>query len=193
MSIDNIAVTTSRRQPSDGSRLILAGGRVIVGDGRTVHDEAVIVICNGRIREVATDCKIAPAEDDRVVDVSTKTIMPAIVNPHGHLGYFRGETTAAENFSRARVLDYLRRLLYAGVSAFQSLGTDRHDIELKVRNDQRGGRLSVEGPLPALYSAGTGIVAPSPDAPNGAPFYATESVHEARYRFSATRDPEASM
>ncbi|MGY4650137.1 cytochrome c-type biogenesis protein CcmE [Mycobacterium sp. URHB0021] len=137
------------------------------------------MVCNGCICDVATNHKFAPAEGDRVVDVSTKTIMPAIVNPHGHLGYFRGKTPIAQNLSRAGVLDHLRRLLYAGVSAFQSLGTDRDDLELAIRDDQRGGRLSVEGPLPALFSAGTGIVAPTPEAPNGGPFYATASDHEA--------------
>jgi imidazolonepropionase-like amidohydrolase len=46
--------------------------------------------------------------DVHEVDVAGKTIMPLLINPHGHAGYMRGSTTGAENFSRDSVLDYLR-------------------------------------------------------------------------------------
>lgn len=66
-------------------RVILRGGRVIVGDE------------HGRITTVDTGDAPASRPGDRHVDVSGKTVMPAVVNPHGHVGYMRGSTTTAEN------------------------------------------------------------------------------------------------
>ncbi len=160
-------------------RVILRGGRVIVGDGHTVLDDATVVVEHGRITVVDTGDAPPSRPGDRHVDVSGKTVMPAVVNPHGHVGYMRGSTTAAENFSRAGVLDYLRRILYAGVATFQSLGTDRDDVEIGLRDQQGSGELADEGPLVRFYSAGVGIVAPTPGSPNGGPFFSTESMFEA--------------
>jgi len=160
-------------------RVILRGGRVIVGDGHTVLDDATVVVEHGRITTVDTGDAPASRPGDRHVDVSGKTVMPAVVNPHGHVGYMRGSTTTAENFSRASVLDYMRRILYAGVATFQSLGTDRDDVEIGLRDQQRSGELADEGPLARFYSAGVGIVAPTPGSPNGGPFFSTESMFEA--------------
>ena len=38
------------------------------------------------------------------VDLRGKTVMPTIVDPHGHIGYLRGGVTSKENYSRANVV-----------------------------------------------------------------------------------------
>lgn len=155
-------------------RTIYTGARVISGEH--VAQDAAIVVRDGAIEHVGGPIDVAP--EDTVVSLAGKTVIPAIVNPHGHIGYMRGTTTDAANYTRENVIDHLRRLVYYGVSTFQSLGTDRDDTEVGVRDDQRAGKLP-ERHVAQLLTAGTGIVAPTPGATNGGPFFAVDVVYEA--------------
>ncbi|MFE0820680.1 amidohydrolase family protein [Streptomyces sp. NPDC058847] len=159
------------------------GARVIVGDGHTVLENAAITVLDGRIQRVAPADQ--PRQDDidvphgagHTVSVHGKTIMPALVNPHGHIGYMRGTECHPRHYSRDNIIDHLRRSLYFGISTFQSLGTDLDDTEIRVRDDQRAGRLD-DPDLATLFTAGAGIVAaPTTDAGSGAPFFAIDAVH----------------
>lgn len=158
---------------------IFRGAKIIVGDGRTVHDRADLVVTGSviaDIREVGDQCG-RTVRDAVVVDCRGLTIMPAIVSPHGHIGYMRGTSSDAENFSKENILDHLLRLAYHGISTFQSLGTDRDGLELAVRDEQRSDPAARSG-LATLLSAGSGLVAPTPGSVNGGPFFAAEAVHE---------------
>ena len=116
--------------------------------------------------------------------------MPMIVNVHGHVGYMKGATTGKEHFSRENVLDHLRRYLYYGVGAIQSLGTDRDGVEMAIRDEQRAGTLKDPG-LALLFTAANGIVAPTPGSVNGGPFFATDVVQEAASPDDARRYVQA--
>lgn len=155
-------------------RVVYTGVRVVSGD--LVAENAAIAVRDGFIESVGATPELVP--DDAVVSLAGKTVIPAIVNPHGHIGYMRGTATDASFYSRANVLDHLHRLAYYGVSTFQSLGTDRDDTEIGVRDDQRRGALD-ERDVAELLTAGTGLVAPTPGAANGGPFFATDVVYEA--------------
>jgi imidazolonepropionase-like amidohydrolase len=159
----------------DGQATFFEGARLIVGDGSQPMEGAGILVCDGRIAAAGPD--VRPGEGDLRVDLAGKTVMPTIVNPHGHIGYFKGAAAAKENFSRENVLDHLRRLTYYGVSVFQSLGTDRDDIELGIRDEQRAGTLDDPG-LALLFSAGNGLAAPTPGSANGGPYFATDVIRE---------------
>lgn len=154
--------------------VVYQGARVITGSA--VLDDAAIEVRDGVVTRIGTDVVADPGAT--TVSLHGKTVIPALVNPHGHIGYMRGTTAAAENYSRENVIDHLRRLAYYGVSVFQSLGTDRDDTEIRVRDDQRAGRLG-ESDVATLFTAGAGIVAPTPGGTNGGPFFAADVVHEA--------------
>jgi imidazolonepropionase-like amidohydrolase len=165
--------------PSDGPRdsrvTFFEGARLIAGDGSKPVEGAGIQVRDGRV--AAAGPGVRAGEGDLRVDLAGKTVMPAIVNPHGHIGYFKGAAAARENFSRENVLDHLRRLAYYGVSVFQSLGTDRDGIELEIRDEQRVGTLD-DPELALLFSAGNGLVAPTPGSDNGGPYFATDVIRE---------------
>jgi imidazolonepropionase-like amidohydrolase len=161
--------------PRDGRMTFFEGARLIVGDGRKPVEGGGILVRDGHI--VAAGSGVRPGDGDLRVDLAGKTVMPTIVNPHGHIGYFKGAAAARENFSRENVLDHLRRLAYYGVSVFQSLGTDRDDIELGIRDEQRAGTLD-DPELALLFSAGNGLVAPTPGSDNGGPYFATDVIRE---------------
>ncbi|MDQ0380455.1 amidohydrolase family protein [Amycolatopsis thermophila] len=151
--------------------------RVIVGDGTTVLDDAVITVHDGLITGVTR----APAGDlgaANVVSLRGKTVMPALVNPHGHIGYMRGTVCDPAFYSRDNILDHLRRFVYHGVSTFQCLGTDWNGTEVAIRDEQRSGALA-DPDLATLFTAGSGLVAaPTAGQASGAPFFAVDAVHQ---------------
>jgi imidazolonepropionase-like amidohydrolase len=161
--------------PRDGRTTFFEGARLIVGNGSRPVEGGGILVRDGHIVAAGPDAR--PGEGDLRVDLAGKTVMPTIVNPHGHIGYFKGAAAAKENFCRENVLDHLRRLAYYGVSVFQSLGTDRDDIEIGIRNEQRAGTLD-DPELALLLSAGNGLVAPTPGADNGGPYFASDVIRE---------------
>jgi len=97
------------------------------------------------------------------VDLAGKTVMPALIDSHVHLGYQKGLSYAADNFARENLIDQLNRYAYVGVAAVLSLGTDPGDLPFQIRAEQESGRLGG-----ALYlTAGRGFAAP--DAGPGTP------------------------
>ncbi|WP_345606712.1 amidohydrolase family protein [Pseudonocardia adelaidensis] len=172
-----------RPTASGAGTTVFTGARLIVGDGTTVIDDAIVTVRDGIIvgvsRRSGAPDEPDQADDATVIPCAGKTIMPALVNPHGHIGYMRGTVCDPRFFSRDNVIDHLRRFVYHGISTFQSLGTDANHVELGVRNDQRSGVLE-DRDLATLFSAGSGIVAaPTAGRSSGAPFFAVEAVHQA--------------
>lgn len=157
---------------------LYVGARVILGDGSEAIEDGAILVRDGRIEYVGPSVN-APADAEiEAVDLTGKTVMPTIVNPHGHIGYLKNGNTDSANFSRENVLDHLRRLSYYGISVFQSLGTDRDDVEISIRNEQRDGILT-DPELALLFSAASGLAAPTPGAENGGAFFAPDAIREA--------------
>jgi imidazolonepropionase-like amidohydrolase len=167
-----------------GDVLVFEGARLISGDGSAAIEDAAMVVRDGRIAQVGRRDALQVPAGARRVDLSGKTIMPMLMNVHGHIGYMKGTSVDPGNYSRENILDNLRRLEYYGVGAFQSLGTDRGDLELRIRDEQRAGTLTA-GAL--LLTANDGIVAPNPGALNGGPAFAADVVREAATPADARR------
>src|SRR6185503_14569747 len=76
----------------------------------------------------------APAGAMRV-NLSGKTVMPAIVDLHTHLGYtvVRTNRTEKETYTRQNLEDHLKRLAFYGIGATLSMGVDRGEIPFQVR------------------------------------------------------------
>lgn len=163
---------------SDGSTTLFHGARLIVGDGSDPIENAGLLVKNGVIIAAGRIGEGSLQAGATSIGLTGKTIMPTIVNPHIHAGYLKGASTDAGNFSRENVLDHLRRFTYYGVSVVQSLGTDRDDVEIAIRDEQRDGSLD-DPELALLFSASNGIAAPTPGGGNGGAFFAPEAILEA--------------
>jgi imidazolonepropionase-like amidohydrolase len=182
---------------ADSETTLFHGARLIVGDGSDAIDDAGLLVTNGVIVAAGRIPDISLPTAATRVDLAGKTIMPTIVNPHIHAGYLTGAVTDAANFSRENVLDHLRRFVYYGVSVVQSLGTDRDDVEITIRDEQRAGTLN-DPELAFLLSASNGIAAPTPGGGNGGAFFAPEAILEAstpdearqRVREIAAKNPD---
>jgi imidazolonepropionase-like amidohydrolase len=176
---------------------LFTGARLIAGDGSDPIDGAALLVVDGVIHQAGPAGTSAVPADAERIDLAGKAIMPTIVNPHVHLGYLKDASTDAGNFTRENVLDHLRRFVYYGVSVVQSLGTDRDDVELTIRNEQRSGTLT-DPTLAFVLSASNGIAAPTPGEGNGGAFFAPEAILEAstpdqarqRVREVAAKNPD---
>ncbi len=98
--------------------------------------------------------------------MSGKTVMPAMIDVHTHLGYRKGATFLAENFTRETILDQLEMFAARGVVAVASAGTDRSDITLRLRDEPHAGAL-VRTAWRGLAPPDAGPNPPMRDAPFG--------------------------
>ena len=175
---------------------VYEGARLITGDGSAPIANSAFVVENGQFTRVGRRGEIPAIAGAQRVDLTGKTVMPAKVDLHGHIGYqhdFDG-TMAKEYFTRENLIEHLQLLAYYGFSAVIGIGdlvdrSDLHggrtnwgDVPLRVRDDIIPGA--------ALFrTAGPGIAWPGSGA-NGHPSrtdvpYPVTTVEEAR---EAVRD-----
>ena len=145
--------------------MLYEGARLIAGDGRAPIADSAFLVERGTITRVGKKGELtAPAGAGRV-NLTGKTVMPALINAHGHPGFQRGLTYSADNFTRETIIDDLNRALYFGVVAVQSQGIEKGDITYQIRADQEAGTLGGA----RLRIAGRGIGAPNA-GPGGAAY-----------------------
>src|SRR5262245_29222972 len=100
---------------SPNSVVLFEGARIIPGDGSAPITGGAMLVENGIITRIGNkDAVNVPAEAKRV-DLSGKTIMPTLIDTHGHPGFQRGLTYSADNFTRETIMDDMNRALYFGV------------------------------------------------------------------------------
>jgi imidazolonepropionase-like amidohydrolase len=142
--------------------VVFEGARVLTGERRSPIEDASLVMANGRIVAVGPRSTVVAPSGATLVDVRGKTIMPALVDAHSHLGYtdVRTGITSAASYTRDNLLDHLRRYAYYGIAATLSLGLDRGELPYELR--------ARPAPGAALFlTAGRGIAMPNA-GPNAA-------------------------
>jgi len=125
-------------QDPNGEPLALVGARVIDGTGRLPLDDAVLLISEGRVAAVEPSDSIdIPAGATRI-DMAGKTILPGLINAHGHV-------TVDDN-TKLPVREHMEQRLeiYAdyGVTSVVSLGSNGEADELEgieIRDEQHQG------------------------------------------------------
>jgi imidazolonepropionase-like amidohydrolase len=153
---------------------LFTGARVIVGDGRVIEDAAFLVR-GDRIVRVGNAGEVPAPPPARVVDLAGRTVMPALVNTHAHLGWERYSSWGSENFTRENLIDHLHRHAYYGVGTIISTGSDVEEIALEVRQAQRVGEVAGAR---YLVSPGMGIPGggPNPRFTNDAGWWGLHGV-----------------
>jgi imidazolonepropionase-like amidohydrolase/streptogramin lyase len=161
--LDSSTATLSTTQSPPPT--VFEGARLIAGDGRPPIENAAFVVENGRVTQVGTKGALRVA-GARHVDLAGKTVMPALVDAHVHLGYRKGATFTAENYTRENLLDELDRFSYYGVAAVLEAGTGRGILPFQVRDEPHSGaRYLTAGRGFAMPNAGPGV--PMRDAAYG--------------------------
>ena len=125
-----------------GEATVFEGARLIVGDGSAAIDDAVFVVEGDRITQAGQRADVEIPESATRVDLSGKTVMPALVNTHVHLASTRAER-----------IDQLQHMAYYGAGLAVSLGLDDGDVAFEMRDE-----VIADGAR--SRTAGRGITAP---------------------------------
>jgi imidazolonepropionase-like amidohydrolase len=124
-------------QPAPAARVtVFEGARLIAGDGSAPIEDSAFIVENNQFTYVGrrADVKV-PAGATRV-DLAGKTVMPTLVDLHGHVGFqnIAEGTMSKETYTRDNLIDHLELLAYNGVGAVVGVG------DLVSRSDLHGGR-----------------------------------------------------
>ena len=133
--------------------VVLKGARLIDGTGRPAIENSVLVIEGDRIMSAGPAAGITIAKDADVRDVSGKTIMPALINLHGHLGLSTNGADVAPQYTQENVVKQLNKYLSYGIATVASFGQDEDEI-FKVRDAQHAGNVSGA----RVFTAGHGFL-----------------------------------
>jgi imidazolonepropionase-like amidohydrolase len=137
-AIGSITLSSQSRAPSGA--VLYEGARLIAGDGSAAIEGGAFVVQNGRIAAIGRPGDVkAPAGAARV-SLAGKTVMPAMINVHVHIGYEGYTTWRAENYTPQNVLDHLQREAFYGTAATQSVGSSPTDASLQFQRDQQAGK-----------------------------------------------------
>ena len=173
-------------QPPTAPPTLFEGARLLVGDGSAPLENSAFIVQSSRIARIGRRGELAAPAGARRVDLTGKTVMPALIDAHVHLGYRKGLSFTAENYTPETILDTLDRFAYCGVAAVLEAGTGRGDLPFKVRSDARSGaRYLTAGSGFAMPNAGPGV--PMRDAAFGV---TTENEARANVRALAAKHPD---
>ena len=129
-----LTLFSSISSANEGS-IAFVGARIIDGTIADPIEDGVVVITDGRIRTVGPRSAVTVPDGTQIIDVAGKTIMPGLINAHGHVGGTLGLEGGHYNTD-----NLLRQLgLYAryGVTTVNSLGGDEEQ-GFALRNSQFG-------------------------------------------------------
>ncbi len=142
---------------SDANVVAFVGARIIDGTGAGAIDDAVVVVREGRIEAVGPSGSVDIPSGAARVDLTGRTIIPGLINAHGHVGDTRGLETG--HYSEANVLRQLALYARYGITTINSLGGDGPE-GIRVRDAQNTPTLN----RARLYAAGAVVTGDTPDA-----------------------------
>lgn len=142
-SVGVMGVSTQPR-PSATGPVMYEGARLILGSESPAIENGAFVVVDGRITAIGRRGEVTPPAGASRVDLTGKTVMPALVNIHAHFGYEKflkaaGESRA-ENFTPENILDHLQREAFFGVGSVLDAGSASLPVAQRYQADQDAGK-----------------------------------------------------
>src|SRR5262245_23231987 len=175
----------SQTRPATGV-VVYEGARLIFGDASAPIENGAFVVQNGRFTAVGRRGAVSVPSGRTHVDLTGKTVMPAIVNAHVHFGYEKFTKAAGEalpeNFTPDNLLDHLQREAFYGIGTTNDGGSAPVPLSLQFQQDQAARNF----PPAAQYWFNAGIV-----PPNGRPDnILTKGTRPLHAHYEVIRAPE---
>jgi imidazolonepropionase-like amidohydrolase len=133
IAVASLGVTAYAQQA-----VVYEGGRLIIGDGSAAIENGAFVVQNGHI--VAIGGTVTASKGTTHVNLAGKTVMPAMINVHVHIGYEKYTSWGAQNYTPENVLDHLQREAFYGTAVTQSVGSSPIEAALQFQRDQQAGK-----------------------------------------------------
>jgi len=137
------------------------GARLIVGDESAAIENATFLVRDGQIMQSGATGQVEVPAGATRVDLSGKTVMPAIIDTHTHL----------RTDERDTLVEDLQRRAYYGVVGTASMGREVGDVPYQVRDE-------IIPNASRFRLAGRGITGPEPGR-SDVPYWVTTEA-EAR-------------
>ena len=143
-----LAVTSAcapERAPSDVTAdggLWFEGARLIVGDGSPPIEGGALLVQADTLAWVGRPGEREPPAGARRIDLSGKTVIPALIDGHNHIGLedIRTGESSKANYTRENLVDQLERYAYYGVAAALSMGLEADsDLAYRLRDEPVAG------------------------------------------------------
>jgi imidazolonepropionase-like amidohydrolase len=141
------------QQPRNAAGVtVLQHARLVDGNGRLLSARGSIVLSDGRIAAAGDDARVTVPAGATLVDLSGRTVMPGLINTHGHVADTKGLQSGAQFYTEANLLDQLRLYARYGITTVASLGGDG-EAGFRLRDAEAGAsaldrsRLLVAGPV----------------------------------------------
>jgi imidazolonepropionase-like amidohydrolase len=147
----SLATAWSIALPALAQTTALVGARVIDGTGKTI-ESGTIIVRDGKIAQVGPSTSTAVPEGAERVDLKGLTVIPGLINAHGHITNVVGlRADPAAGTTRENVLRQLKTYAQYGVTTVFSLG-DEPEPTFQLRNEQASGpldrsRIFLAGPV----------------------------------------------
>ena len=134
------------------SSFAVSGANIWEGSGNQLIKDGVIIVIDGRIQAIGPRASTSIPKGATVISGEGKTIIPGLINAHGHVGMTRGLKAGRENYGEENILAQLRQYARYGVTTVLSLGTD-FEAMFKLR----GPAGENETPRATVFTAGRGF------------------------------------
>ena len=119
---------------------VFEGARLIAGDGSPPIEDSALLVEGDRFGPVGRRGEIQVPAGAVRVDLTGKTIMPALVDAHSHIGYMKDLTSGPQNYTREHILDHMYRFAYHGVAGSQAMGSDFGVMPFQLRDEILAGK-----------------------------------------------------
>lgn len=153
------ATTSTLRAQGVANSFVLQDVQIIDGTGNPPVAHQTIVIQNGKISRIVPARGAAAVAGAPVIHLSGKTVMPGLINGHGHVGLVDGASGGGSHYTGLNIMRQLVQYENYGVTTMISLGMNK-DLGYQLRSEQEKGN----EPGATLLTAGRGI-----GIPNGVP------------------------
>ncbi|QMU31371.1 amidohydrolase family protein [Adhaeribacter radiodurans] len=122
------------RETATNSYTAYTGATIIDGSGANPIQNGVLLVKNGRVAAIGPKATVTIPENTTIKDVAGKTIIPGIINGHGHVGEVKGIESG--HYSTQNIIDNLAIYARYGMTTVVSLGGDQKEAEpLRAIND----------------------------------------------------------
>jgi imidazolonepropionase-like amidohydrolase len=134
------------------STFVIDGAAIWDGSGGPSIPDSRVVVSDGRIQVIGPRASTPIPKGATVISGEGKTLIPGLINAHGHVGMTRGLKAGPENYTEENILAQLRQYARYGVTTVLSLGSDFEAI-FKLRGPAK----PEEPPRASVFTAGRGF------------------------------------
>jgi imidazolonepropionase-like amidohydrolase len=114
------------------------GARLIIGDQSAAIENSAFLVEGDSFTWVGKKGERQPPANATRVDLTGKTVIPALIDGHNHIGLVNEKdgSNKKANYTRENLIDQLQRYAYYGTAAAMSMGLEANeDLALTLRDE----------------------------------------------------------